>query len=84
MVNSFSGSCSEIVNKLQFLERVYTQEFEDNVEYDEVLEIQTLQGWCDDHDKNRAEVTTIAIVTANTIMKKKVETWTHPVNALEQ
>ena len=42
VVNSFSGSCSEIVNKLQFLERVYTQEFEDNVEYDEVLEIQTL------------------------------------------
>ena len=42
VVNSFSRSCSEIVNKLQFLERVYTQEFEDNVEYDEVLEIQTL------------------------------------------
>ena len=42
VVNSFSGSCSEIVNKLQFLERVYDQEFEDNVEYDEVLEIQTL------------------------------------------
>ena len=42
VVNSFSRSCSEIVNKLQFLERVYTQEFEHNVEYDEVLEIQTL------------------------------------------
>ena len=42
VVNSFSRSCGEIVNKLQFLERVYTQEFEHNVEYDEVLEIQTL------------------------------------------
>ena len=69
VVNSFPRSCSEIVNKLQFLERVYTQEFEQNVEYDEVLEIQT----CDDHDKNHAEVTTIAKVTTNTIMQK-VET----------
>ena len=83
VVNSFPRRCSEIVNKLQFLERVYTQEFEHNVEYDEVLEIQTLLGWCDVHDKNYAEVTTIAKVTTNTIMQK-VETWTHQVNALEQ
>ena len=81
VVNSFSRSCSEIVNKLQFLERVYTQEFEDNVEYDEVLEIQTLLGWCDDHDKNHAEVTTIEIVKTNTIMQKRLKLepikWTH-------
>ena len=50
VVNSFSRSCSEIVNKLQFLERVYTQKFENNVEDDEALERKTFFKRFDDHN----------------------------------